>query len=234
MVTRTTPTLRRRRRVLGSLLALLSVSGLAGCADDQDLLIVERAAWFNGADDCTIPVSGDPLLLMTVDVSFDTRIGMGFVLTNNLSPNPRSNTGIDDSEIQLESAEVSFTYSGGTAPGSFEVSLPSNSLGGGDSQAMLIQVPSEVAVGLREGLAPGQFETLEMTVVFKARNGGQAGSSKLGDIESRAFTFPFEICSGCLANCNECGTCPEPTAFVGACGFAQGEPVHHPSCDLEP
>ncbi|MFO7563705.1 MAG: hypothetical protein R6X02_13740 [Enhygromyxa sp.] len=223
------------RRVRKSLVAAL-VALVAGsaCVQDQDFLIVERALWFGDRDDCTLGGSQETPLALAVDVSFDTRIGMGFLVTNNQSPNPGSNTGLDDSEVIIESAEVNLAFSGGAvAGGSFEVTLPSNSLGGGQSEAFLIQVPTEVSQSLRGGMTPGQFETLEMEVVFKGRKYGQAGNSKLGEIQSRAYTFPFELCHGCLADCSVCGVCPSTNEWVGTCGFAQGLPIYHPSCDAE-
>lgn len=200
---------------------------------EQDFLTVDKAVWFSGRDSCTLSVSDGTPLAMTVDVSFDTRIAMGFVVTNNQTAYAGSNTGIDDTQVQIETAEVSFTYTGGAAPDSFEVTLPQNTIAGGEQVAFLIQVPTEIAAGLRGSLAAGDFENLEMSVVFVGRRSGQSGNSKLGEVRTPAYIYPFEVCSGCLVDCNECGVCPEQTAFVGTCGFAQGLPVYHPVCDAE-
>jgi hypothetical protein len=220
----------------GLIAGLASIMALAAsaCVQDQDFLIVERAVWFTERDNCTLSDNTESPLNMTADVSFNTRIGMGFIITNNQSPNPGSNTGIDDSEVMIESAEVNLSFSGGAVTGgSYELTIPSNSIAGGDSQVVFVQIPTEVTDSLRAGMSPGQFETLEMEVVFKGRKHGQTGKSKLGRIEARAFTYPIEICHGCLADCSQCGTCPTATAWVGTCGFAQGDSVYHPICDAE-
>lgn len=227
-----------RRRIFGSisgsiLAMLVALMGGSGCAQDQDFLIVERALWFADRDACTLTGSEATPLSMPVDVSFDTRIGMAFLITNNQSPNPGSNTGIDDSEVAIQSAEVNLSFSGGAvAGGSFEVTLPNNSIRGGNSETFLVQIPTEVSQSLRAGMVAGQYEILEMEVVFKGRKYGQAGNSKLGEVETRAYTFPFEICMGCLRDCT-CGVCPTANEWVGTCGFAQGMSVYHPICDAE-
>lgn len=223
-----------RRPVRAGLVAsLVALAAGSACVQDQEFLIVENAVWFDDAEDCTLTDSSGVPLTMTVDVSFETRIGIGLIVTNNQSPNPGSNTGVDDSEITLEGAEVTLSFSGGSVSGgSFEATLPSNSIPGGESQTVLVQIPTEVTESLRASMSPGDYETLEMEVVVKGRKYGQAGNSKLGEVQTRAYTYPFEICHGCLADCT-CGTCPTATEWVGTCGFAQGLPVYHPSCNAD-
>ncbi|HLT40365.1 MAG TPA: hypothetical protein VK034_29000 [Enhygromyxa sp.] len=196
-------------------------------------MVVENAVWFEDREDCTLSPDSLVPLTMTADVSFDTRIGLAVVVTNNQSPNPGSNTGIDDSEVAVETAEVNLSFSGGAVSGSsFEVTVPNNSIPGGESEVFLIQIPTEVTQSLRSSMSPGQYETLEVEVVFNARKYGQAASSKLGEVQTRAFTYPIEICYGCLADCR-CGTCPSSADWTGTCGFAQGMHVHHPGCDAD-
>jgi hypothetical protein len=221
------------RHARASFVLSLGLGALApACVQEQDFLIVERAVWFDGSDTCTLTASSSTPLTMVADVAFVTRIGMGFVITNKQSPNPGSNTGIDDSEVMLERAEVSLSFSGGAiAGGEFEVTLPSNSIAGGSSQPVLVQIPTAVTDSLRASMSPGQFESLEMQVVFVGRRNGQVGSSRLGEVETRTFTYPIEICNGCLVDCSDCELCPTPTEWVGVCGFAQDTAVRHPSCD---
>ena len=210
---------------------------LGGCVQDQDFLIVERATWFNGRDNCALSNGGDTPLAMAVDVAYDTQIGMAFIVANNQSPNANSNTGIDDSEIQIESAEVNLSFSGGAIEGgSFEAAVPTDSIKGGDSAVFLVRIPTQVTQSLRSamsGLPEGSIETLEMDVVFKGRKTGQAGNTKLGEVETRPYTYPFDICLDCLTDCDECGTCPTQTEWVGSCGFAQGVSIYHPVCDSD-
>lgn len=220
----------------------LGISSSSACVQDQDYLIVERAVWFTSRDNCALSGSEETPLAMAVDVKFDTRIGMAFLITNNQIPNKLSSTGIDDSEIAIESAEVRLFFSAGAvAGGEFEVQLPTNSIVGGESETFLIQIPSSVSESLRQtmvGLPATTYETLEMEVVFKGRRTGQAGNSKLGQVKTPAYTYPFEVCYGCLEYCQvaescETGveTCPTETEWSGSCGFAQGVSIVHPACD---
>lgn len=209
----------RRLALFAGLVALLSGSA---CVQEQDYLIIEKAVWMDS--DCALDASSDPAALMTVDVGLQTRIGMGFVVTNNQSPNANSNSGIDDSQIEVESAEVNLTFSGGAITGaSYELTVPNNALAGGDSVPFLVTVPTETVDSMRAAMSPGQFETLEMEVVFKGRKYGASGGGKLGEVTTRAFTFPFDICLGCL-NCTFCGFaqpgdgCPSEDADTGETG----------------
>jgi hypothetical protein len=210
---------------------LLALACASACVQEQDYVIVERAVWFPDREDCTMDASGASPLAMAVDVSFPTRIGMGFVITNEQPPSV-TNNGIDNSTIEIETAEVTLSYSGGAvASASFEQTMPNNSIRGEDSQVFLVQVPTEVTDSLRASLSPGQFETLEMAVVFVGRRTGASGGKKLGEIRTREYTYPFDICSGCLINC-DCGTCPDTTNWTGTCGFAQGLPIVFPGCEV--
>ncbi len=227
----------RRLSRAGIAFAIIGAAALTSCAQDQDFLIVEQAVWFAGGEACTLTANDETPLALTVDVSVITRIGMGFVVTNLQSPNPNSNTGIDDSEVVIESAEVNLRFTGGGLPSSsYESSLATNSIAGGSSEVFLIQVPSEVSDSIRASMNAGQFETLEMEVVFKGRKYGQAGDSKLGEVETRAYVFPFEICHGCLAD-PACTPAPTGADWVGGtCGFAQGAFIQHPEavCGEDP
>jgi hypothetical protein len=197
------------------------------CASDQDYLIIENAIW--ASDGCGLTASSASVASMTVDVAFPGMIGIGLTVTNNLTEYDFSNTGIDDTEIVLETAEVSLSFSGGgISANTIEVAIPTESISGGDSAAILVRVPSDVAMSLAETMAnlpENTIETLEMEVVITGHR-SQSGDRKVGAIRSRVFTFPFDVCYGCLATC----TCPDgttqicPTAddWTGTCGFAQG------------
>lgn len=224
----------RIRHVRTGLVAgLVALAAGSACVQEQDYLIVERAVWFEDAEQCVLDASADPVLAMTVDVSFQTRIGMGFVITNEMTANAGSNSGVDDSTIELESVEVNLSYSGGAVEnGSFELPVPNNAIRGEESGVVLVQLPTDVTESLRASLSPGQFETLEMEVVFVGRRSGASGGKKLGEVKTRAYTYPFDICLGCLADCS-CGTCPTTESFIGVCGFAQGTNVTDPNCPEE-
>jgi hypothetical protein len=228
---------------LAMLTTLLGVSVLgSACVQDQDLLIVEHAVWFSDRDNCALSGAEDTPLAMAVDVKFDTQIAMAFLVTNNQVTYKGSNTGIDDTEVEIQTADVSLSFSGGAVSGStFEVQLPTDAISGGDSENFLIRIPSSVTESLRatmEGLPSTTVETLEMEVVFHGRRTGQVGKSKLGSVKTRPYTYPFDICYGCLETCvlgDSCmsgmDTCPTETEWEGACGFAQGVSIVHPDCE---
>jgi hypothetical protein len=169
---------------------------------------------------------------------------MAFIVANEQVPNLGSNTGIDDTEVFMETAEVTLSFTGGGVSGNtFEVPIPTNSIPGGESEIFLIQIPADVASSLRTtmaGLPAGSIEFLEMEVVFKGRRNGQVGGSKIGVVETRPYSFPFQICHACLGAClaaEECGgvagdplVCPSDMAWSGVCGFAQGLSVIGPGC----
>lgn len=214
-------------------IAVVALASSSACVQDQDYLVVNRAVWFPDPDSCALTGSEDTPLAMTADVKFDSPIAMAFSIDNNLVENQQSNTGIDDTEVRIESAEVKLSFSGGAVSGSeFEVTLPSNTIAGGESIPFLIQIPTSVTQSLRatmQSLPEGTIEFLEMEVVFKGRRTGQAGKSKLGVVKTAPYVYPFEICYGCLEVCT-C-TCPTATEWTGgSCGFAQGLSVTHPSC----
>jgi hypothetical protein len=213
----------------------------SACVEDQDLVVIERAVWFTDASTCTITASDTSPLALTSDVSFDgTRVALGLVVTNNQAKNLSSNTGLDDAEIELETAEVTLSFSAGAVtPSSFEFTVPNNSIGGESSDVVLIQLPPEVTESLRatmQGLPATAYETLDVEVVLRGRRTNQVGKGKLGTIKTRPFTYPVEICFGCLGNCyptTDCASCPSATEWAGICGFAQGADVVHPSCAEE-
>lgn len=198
-----------RRPAHASLLAgLVALAAGSACVQEQDYLIVERAVWFDDPEQCVLDTNGSTPLTMVADVAFADRIGMGFVVTNNQVANANSNTGIDDTQIEVESVEVNLSFSGGAVSGgSFEATVPNNTIAGGESLPFLVQIPTEVVDSIRAGMAPGQYEILEMDVTFKGRKYGASYGGKLGEVSTRVFTYPIEICHGCLS--------------CGGCGFAQ-------------
>lgn len=211
----------------------------SGCVQDQDYLVVERAVWFDDGDECVL---GDVTpLSMPVDVTFSSPIAMGFMIANSQFQNSNSNSGIDDTEIQIQTVDVVLSFSGGAVPGgSYTQTLPSNSIKGGDTDSFLVQVPPDVTDSLRatmQGLGTG-YETLEMEVVFNGRRTGQSGNSKLGAVKTAPYVYPFDVCLGCLSycqapeSCTGMEVCPTETQWKGICGFAQGVSVVHPTCEV--
>ena len=226
---------------------LACLVGNTGCVQDQETLIIERAVWFD--DSCTLQAgTNSSLASLTADVSFTgTELAFGVIVTNNAITSPGSNTNLDDSEIYMESVDVTLGFSGGgLATSGFNVPLPTDSLRGGDSQTFLIRVPTDVAASISSQLGEGETEILEVEVVFNARkNASVTENGKLGTIQSRAYTFPLNVCNGCLRTCLSAMDCPNgtpdanglvcPTAdnWAGPCGFAVGGQVVAPECAVE-
>lgn len=232
----------------GLFAGLMTLTASTACVGEQEFVVVERAIFFDG-DSCLLTDSSPSQAMMTIDVGyFGGSIAMGFVVTNNQVPDSGSASGVDDSEVVLDTAEVTLSFSGGgLAVSSFEVPIPSTSIGSGDTVIHLVEVPSGVADSVRTtmaGLGEGSYEYLDMEVIFKGRRMGQVGKGKLGAVETRPFTFPFEICYGCLALClpatdcggvagdpNVCPAPPNPDILInGLCGHAQGGYVYAQGC----
>lgn len=215
----------------GLLVGTVLLTTSASCVQDQEFLIVDRAIFFDGTE-CTITGSEPSPVNFTVDVAFDGQIAMGFALQNLSIPNTLpadggSNTNIDDSEIVIEEADVVLSFSGGgLAESTFTLPLPSNSINGGEEVYQVVAVPSSVASSLRDtmsALPAGTIETLEMEVTFKGRKAGQVGTAgRLGAVNARPYTYPFQVCFGCQTVCVE----------ATACGGEEGDPPVCPGASL--
>ena len=79
---------------------------------DQEFLIIDNVVPL--AEDCSLTSSSAGYTLSIADVYFRGAIVLGISVTNHAIPNPQSNTNLDDSEIVLESAEVTLSFSGGS------------------------------------------------------------------------------------------------------------------------
>ena len=228
--------------LIGSALLVSSTA----CVQDQEFLIVDRAVWFD-ATTCSLTGTEAAVSNLTADVKFSgTRIGVGLVVTNYTSTNPQSNTGLDDSEIVLDGAEVVLSFSGGgISANAFAAPIGQLSLFGGDTQSVVVEVPTSVVDSLRstmESLPAGSVETLDMEITLTGRKSGASGPGGLGKVEARTFSYPLQICYGCMEVClpaTDCGgvegdppVCPTETVWGGGtCGYAQG-PVYNPACTV--
>lgn len=47
-------------------------------------------------------------------------------------------------------------------------------------------------------------ETIVVSMVVRARRSGNSSGNGLGEIESREFQFPVDVCHGCLTTCADC------------------------------
>lgn len=243
----------RRRLSLrrNCLLACLGVLG-AGCADNQESLIVLLApAWEE--EGCVVGASGDEALLIgTLDLAFATPYAMPALVLNNTSDQTAgaNNSGIVTNEIQLLDADVDLEIP--QAPDvidalrdmnealvSFNVPLSTNSIAPGESSGVIVEViPQQTAVAMGE-LIQAQFGidarlTVEANVIFHgSRSGNNVG--KVGGVDAREFSFPISVCFGCLLTCATCpgAECPVGTTSYagGICGNAQDSYLYPAACE---
>jgi len=232
--------------------ALLAVATAGGCADEQEALIVSHSPGFDGYACVADPGSDVHLQRGTLDVSFGTPYTLAVVLTNNLvsRPNTTTNTGVENGELQLRDVDVVLSMSqspevidaiAAQDPSFVEFSqtLASDSLRPGENSGVLVDVISSGASQALQGaissiLGPGSRPIITAELVFHAtRTGNSTGSA--GVIDARAYTFPIQLCAGCLpTSCDTCSMfqCPTDPVFVGPCGNAQDAVLVPDVCDL--
>lgn len=204
-----------------------------GCADNQEALIILHAARWETPGDCLVDGANDVALSNGVlDVALGTPYEMPLILLNQLQSQTAmmENNQIDNGELQLTGADVVLTMP--QAPDvidrvaqanesnvDFAVDLSTISLGAGERQGFLIPIVSQPAStafadAIRAELTTESRPTLVATTVFRARRTGNR-VGKVGEIESRAFSFPVELCLGCLYTCASCSD----QARVDQCGM---------------
>jgi hypothetical protein len=237
---------RARSWVAAACLAL----GAGGCADQEEVLIVDRSpAWEQG--ECVANTNSNETLQSGVlDVSHGTAYMVPVVLVNNLrARSTNTSSGVDDSEIQLRDVDVVLSMD--QAPEvlervaaenpsfvRFKVTLASQSLAGGEEAGVLVEAISdgaskELDTAITELLPSGSRPTVVATLTFHATRSGNARGS-LGIVDAREYTFPIRLCVGCLGT--SCETCPEESCpagpeFVGVCGNAQDGILWPNECD---
>ncbi len=225
--------------------AILGSGTLPGCVRQQESLIVLGAAvWETDGEQCFLSAETTTFLSHGIlDVAFETPYKVGVVLYNRLgNKNPMSSSsGLDDSEMQLESVDVDLEISQDTELLAaleqrdetlvhFGEALAADSIpGGGKVIGFVDAIPQRTSAALhqelvaRYGSNPNTTIQVDAHMVFHARRTGN--ESKVGYIDSRWFSFPVEICIGCLVDCRDCenGVCPinPPSYSGGVCGRAQ-------------
>ncbi|MBC8069060.1 MAG: hypothetical protein IAG13_12060, partial [Deltaproteobacteria bacterium] len=240
----------RMSRIAATLFAAC-VSLTAGCADNQESLLVLYSPGLG--DDCTVAPGGDTALSSGVlDVLFETPYLMSAVLLNN-TPSQASNannTGVVTNEIKLLRAEVKLDSPSapdlfdGMDRNNYEFSVPLQTISmppqteQGLSVQVVPRVTSTALLGVLQGYDPGTRITIRANVEFVgSRSGNDVG--RVGEVKSRDFSFPIEICEGCLLDCSGCPgrVCtPEILSMgvtVGPCGNAQDGPVVPTACAEE-
>lgn len=226
----------------------MAVLGLAGgCADEQESLLVTRViAWPDDGMCVADPANTASLPRGVLDVFYGTRYTAAIEVLNQLFPqNPmQSSSGTDSSEIQL--TEVDVLLSTPQAPEiidavaerdvalvDFTTPISTNSLPGQGTAGVFVDVISQgTAVALRDQLVAQLPEGTTLLVLaeltVRGRRTGQPG--RLGSIDARRFSFPIEICIGCLySGCSICEeqdlACDPARVVMPICGNAQDGPV---------
>lgn len=229
---------------------------VAGCAENEESLLVLNAPFWDPSSPCGVMpnmnMNGQSLSSGLLDLAYRTPYVMPATLLNNTAPQEidDNNSGIMSNELQLIDADVDLSLA--QAPEiidqleaengalvSFNVPLPTVSIFPGQQQAVIVEVvPQPTSVALAEAIeAAFGLEsrlTLEAKVAFHAsRSGNTIG--KVGDVDARDFSFPIQMCFGCLLTCSTCegGMCPvgEFSVAGGVCGNAQDRPLYPSACD---
>lgn len=239
-----------------SLLALsLGAVLSSACADQQESLILLQAPFWPEDGVCAVDAdSEDALLRGTLDVTHGTPYVMPAALLNNLASQSEgeNNAGIITNEIQVTGASVKL--SSAQAPEmieameamnealvKFDVPVASVSILPGEVEGFAVEVISEQASKeMRDYLAAIDEEAQLVVTATVTFEGLRAGTSvgKIGIIEARDFTFPIQLCQGCL---QDCSACPDPSLCTitpgefsgGVCGNAQDFGVQPPGCEIQ-
>jgi hypothetical protein len=238
----------QRARAWGAAACL--VVGVGGCADQQESLIVLHSPAFEQGECSANPNASEILQGGVLDVSYGTPYTLPVVLLNNLRPrSSNTSSGVDDSELQLRDVDVVLRME--QAPEvlrrvsdedrafvEFSAPLASQSLPPGKETGVLVKVIGDGASrALRQAIADllpeGARPTVVAEVTFHATRSGNSRGS-LGVIDARAYTFPIELCMGCLpVSCETCPeeACPSDATFAGICGNAQDGTLVPTLCD---
>lgn len=232
----------RRTVVLVSLGGVL----LAGCADQAESLIVTQApAWTS--TDCNIdPATDIALARGYLDVVWGTPYLLPLSVLNNLSDTQRGSTTQVTNEIRLSDADVELTATddrlfAGIDPAFLQFNVPLASISiepnetvGVTVEAISSTVTEQLNVNLAAIGANASATLVASVVIHGEESGGSVG--KVGEVDAREFTFPIQICQGCLLTCETCpdGQCPATyTDFVGGiCGNAQDLYLAPSTCEV--
>lgn len=238
-------------RTKTSLVAASLFAGLllTGCAEQEEaLLFLHTPMWPDGEEKgtlaCTADESSDEHLLRGfLDISFYSAYALPGVLQNNLLTTNAAdnNSGIENGEVQIVDADVRLGMpqapeiidaieGQNEALVKFTVNVASDSIPAGERYGIIAEVVTPETTEALEAQILSRFdpevriELLANVVVNAKRTGGNSG--KLGMIKTREYTYPIELCYGCLTTCMSCpgNVCPPEGAigwYGGVCGNAQ-------------
>lgn len=206
-------------------IGLLVGLAAAGCTDnDESLLILNNIA----PGDMCVPQSNPSGTFITsgiIDVSItDGNETVGYIMTpvvQSLTQTTTTTNAPRVTTIEGYNIDISFEDSGSTSfsnlsfSRSLGVSIQPNSFAGFGIEIVPAQLLTDLNVG------PGDARFLSVDVQFFGKLDG-------GDIESNTFTYPVQVCNGCLIS--NVGACTDiPTGFVpnegGECNLYQDFPL---------
>jgi hypothetical protein len=181
---------------------LAAVPFLSACVDDDSSMYVEGVLALNPPN-CELAADpGSPQLLRgTLDVAFLTSYQAPVLVGNQLTPRgDKKQLRTETQGVELEGAEVTVTSASGDVLEEYTVPAggfvhPSSSESPGYGMALVTLVPNRLGEQLRSQLgARGASRTVIAEVrVFGTTLGGTK-------ITSGAYTFPIDICLGCLVD----------------------------------
>jgi len=237
-----------------SVVSGLSIAAGAGCAQEQESLVITRVISWPEDRECFIDPGTDA---SSIRGFLDVGYGTGYLLpievvNQTLSRDPeQSNQGVDTSEVRLRDVIVNLSMpqapeiidalrARDPALVEFSAIIPTDSLPGGGSIGLGVEVvTSTAAVALAEELgafAAGSTLTLGVEVVVRAERSGNT-SGNVGLIESRSYNYPVDVCVACSYTCGPCenGVCPDdlppdPPLAGFICGNAQDGPIYPAAC----
>jgi hypothetical protein len=196
------------------------------CAQEEESLIVIGMPVFLDPDSNDIAAVGcgaqaggsDFIRGMGLDYSFNTGLTLPFELHNNILSvsGDVSNAGIDPSEVQLLSVDVTVDFpqlpqvvaelkAANPRYVEFNLPFPTDSFPGGSNLVVFVEIPETVIARHAQAvananLAPGTLVVSNFTFQFKAkRTSGTVG--EIGKITSRSYTVPIKAGFGILRSC---------------------------------
>lgn len=207
--------------------APFALLGPVGCADNKSSIFIRSV--LAKPDDCLfVPDPASATIGQgTIDLQFTDTYAPFFLVGNQLVPQGNDNTlKTETSRISLQGAEVSLSATGGGQLANFTTTIsgtidPVNGPEPGYGVTQIVLIPPGAVS------APGSF--IATVTVFGETLGNQ-------DVETGEFSFPIEVCDGCLVFFNkesqDAGTCVAPQGDPeGLCQPGQDGPT---DCSLLP
>ena len=185
-----------------------------GCTSDAGTTLLVTKNTVPG-NNCVIEVSTSTFIARgRIDVNAES----GYLFTPEVQNIATSAMGDPERIVIVEGANVDLEFSGSLSAADFDAGLVSFSVGfagpvepnGGTSTFAFDIIPYQLLVDLRDELGAGNRTLVTAKVsVF--------GTLEGGDVESNTFSYPVDVCNGCLKSVvGECAALP--TGFQAQTG----------------